>query len=37
MYQTEAQYWSYHETYPDTIEIDGVERDVNVVRIGRYR
>lgn len=35
MYQTEAQYGRTNETYPDTIEIGGVERDVNIVRIGR--
>ncbi|MFZ8955834.1 MAG: DUF3450 domain-containing protein [Pseudohongiellaceae bacterium] len=35
MYQTEAAFGRTNETYPDTIEIGGVERDVNVVRIGR--
>ena len=35
MYQTEATYGRTNATYPDTIEIGGVERDVNVVRIGR--
>ena len=33
--QTEAAFGRTNETYPDTIEIGGVERDVNVVRIGR--
>lgn len=35
MYQTEASYGRTYETYPDTIEFGGAERDVNVVRIGR--
>ena len=35
MYQTEAAFGRTNESYPDTIEIGGVERDVNVVRIGR--
>ena len=35
MYQTEAAFGRTNETYPDTIEIGGTERDVNVVRIGR--
>lgn len=35
MYQTEAAFGRTNETYPDTIEIGGVERDVNIVRIGR--
>lgn len=35
MYQTESTYGRTNETYPDIIEIDGVERDVNIVRIGR--
>lgn len=35
MYQTEATYGRTNATYPDTISIGGVERDVNIVRIGR--
>ncbi len=35
IYQTEATYGRTNATYPDTIEIDGVDRDVNIVRIGR--
>lgn len=35
MYQTEATYGRTNATYPDTIEINGAERDVNIVRIGR--
>jgi agmatine/peptidylarginine deiminase len=35
LYQTENSYGRTIETYPDTIEIGGVERDVNIVRIGR--
>ena len=35
MYQTENSYGRTTETYPDTIIIDGVERDVNIARIGR--
>lgn len=35
MYQTEAQYGRTNETYPDTITVNGAERDVNVVRVGR--
>ena len=35
MYQTEAAFGRTNETYPDTIEIDGTERDVNIIRIGR--
>jgi len=35
MYQNEAQYGRTNDTYADTIEIGGVERDVNIVRIGR--
>ena len=35
IYQTEATYGRTNETYPDVIEIEGVERDVNIVRIGR--
>ncbi len=35
IYQTESTYGRTNATYPDTIEIDNVERDVNIVRIGR--
>ena len=35
MYQTETAYGRTIETYPDTIDLDGVERDVNIVRVGR--
>ncbi|MGA1071235.1 MAG: DUF3450 domain-containing protein [Pseudohongiellaceae bacterium] len=35
MYQTENSYGRTTETYPDTIVINGAERDVNIARIGR--
>ncbi len=35
MYQTETAFGRTIETYPDTIQIDGGERDVNILRIGR--
>ena len=35
MYQTETAYGRTIENYDATIEIDGVERDVNIVRVGR--
>lgn len=35
MYQNEAQYGRTNDTYADSIVIDGAERDVNIVRIGR--
>ena len=35
IYQTEATYGRTNATYPDTIEIGGALRDVNIVRIGR--
>ena len=35
MYQTETAYGRTIENYDDTIEIDGLERDVNIVRVGR--
>ncbi len=35
MYQTETAYGRTIETYPDTINIGGTDRDVNVARIGR--
>lgn len=35
MYQGEAAYGRTIETYPDTITLNGAERDVNIARIGR--
>lgn len=35
MYQTETQIGRTNETYSDTITINGAERDVNMVRVGR--
>ncbi len=35
MYQAETSYGRTIETYPDTIDIDGAPRDVNILRIGR--
>ena len=35
MYQTENAYGRTVETYPDSIELGGSVRDVNIVRIGR--
>jgi len=35
IYQTENQYGRTHETYPTTLTIDGVERDVDMMRVGR--
>ncbi len=35
MYQTEASYGRTNDTYAATIELNGSERDVNIVRIGR--
>ncbi len=35
MYQNETAYGRTIETYGDTIEIEGVDRDVSIVRIGR--
>lgn len=35
MYQTETSYGRTIETYPDTVTIDGSDRDVNIARIGR--
>ena len=35
MYQTETSYGRTIETYSDTISLGGVDRDVNIVRIGR--
>ncbi len=35
MYQTETSYGRTIETYPDTISLNGTDRDVNIARIGR--
>lgn len=35
LYQTENQYGRTRETYPATINIDGVETDVDMLRVGR--
>lgn len=35
LYQTENSYGRTIETYPDSIELSGAVRDVNIVRIGR--
>jgi hypothetical protein len=35
IYQTESTYGRTNATYPDVIVINGAERDVNIVRIGR--
>lgn len=35
LYQTENSYGRTIETYPDSIELNGAVRDVNIVRIGR--
>lgn len=35
LYQTENNYGRTHETYPTTLMIDGVERDVDILRVGR--
>lgn len=35
MYQTETSYGRTYESYPDTIEIGGIDRDVNIARVGR--
>lgn len=35
MYQTETSYGRTIETYPETININGTDRDVNIARIGR--
>lgn len=35
MYQNEAQYGRTNDTYAATIDINGTERDVSIVRIGR--
>ena len=35
LYQNETLYGRTHETYPDTITFGGVERDVDLLRVGR--
>jgi hypothetical protein len=35
LYQTENAYGRTHETYPTTLNIGGVDRDVDVLRVGR--
>lgn len=35
LYQNETLYGRTHETYPDTINFNGEERDVNILRVGR--
>jgi len=35
LYQNETLYGRTHETYPDTINFGGVDRDVNILRVGR--
>lgn len=35
LYQNETLYGRTHETYADTISLDGTERDVSVLRVGR--
>jgi hypothetical protein len=35
LYQNETLYGRTHETYPDTINLNGQERDVNILRVGR--
>ena len=35
VYQTENNYGRTHETYPATLTIDGTERDVDILRVGR--
>ncbi|NKB31702.1 MAG: DUF3450 family protein [Pseudomonadales bacterium] len=35
MYQTETSYGRTIETYPETINLNGTDRDVNIARIGR--
>lgn len=35
LYQTETAYGRTRETYPTTLTIDGVERDVDILRVGR--
>lgn len=35
LYQVENNYGRTHETYPATLLLDGVERDVDILRVGR--
>lgn len=35
LYQVENNYGRTHETYPTTLVLDGVERDVDILRVGR--
>ncbi|MDX1490026.1 MAG: DUF3450 domain-containing protein [Pseudohongiellaceae bacterium] len=35
VYQVENNFGRTHETYPATLTIDGVERDVDILRVGR--
>lgn len=35
LYQTENAYGRTRETYPTTLTLDGVERDVDIMRVGR--
>ena len=35
IYQNENNYGRTHQTYPTTLTIDGVERDVDILRVGR--
>jgi hypothetical protein len=35
LYQTENSYGRTHETYSTTLELDGVQRDVDMMRVGR--
>jgi len=35
LYQTETLYGRTHETYASTIALSGVDRDVNILRVGR--
>lgn len=35
LYQTENSYGRTHETYPTTLTLDGVRRDVDIMRVGR--
>lgn len=35
IYQNENNYGRTHQTYPTTLELNGVERDVDILRVGR--
>ncbi len=35
LYQTENNYGRTHETYPTTLNVEGVDRDVDILRVGR--